>query len=110
MSSRYDNCRETIGTECGYEVHDVVVDGTVARVDWRLGVLQHVVPYAFVFPPPRSLVGFVSGRVVFAPLHTPLFLRLRKRRQSEGRAKALCENESENGGFPTVFDYKDSAE
>ena len=33
-----------------------------------------------------------------------------ERTQSEGRAKALCENESEIGHFPTVFECKDSAE
>ena len=34
---------ETIGSKCGDEVHDEVVDGAVARVDERLSVLQRVV-------------------------------------------------------------------
>ena len=38
------------------------------------------------------------------------FLRLRKRTQSEGMAKALRENESEIGHFPSVSECKDSAE
>ena len=39
-----------------------------------------------------------------------VFLRLRKRRQSEDRAKTLCENETESGNFPSVFKCKDSAD
>ena len=39
-----------------------------------------------------------------------VFLRLRKRSQSGGRAKALWEDENEIGHFPTVSECKDSAE
>ena len=41
---------------------------------------------------------------------SPSFLRLRKRSQSEGIAKALRENWFEIGHFPTVSECKDSAE
>ena len=58
---------------------------------------------------------------VFAAALPCVFLRLRKRsqsggranperRQSEGRVEALRENESEIGHFPTVSKCKDSAE
>ena len=65
-----------------------------------------------IFNSQLSILNLISSQFSTLPpsLLSPSSLRLRKRRQNEGIAKALRENWSETGHFPTVFECKDSAE
>ena len=62
-------------------------------------------------------VTLIQRRGLFIPFWVHLVSNLRsgarakaERTQSEGRVGALCENESEIGHFPIVFECKDSTE
>ena len=54
-------------------------------------------------------MAFFTLVIHFAPLVEPLQSRVVFACMSEGRTKALWEDESEIGHFPIVFECKDSA-